>query len=256
MSLHIADEGAVRTLTIENPGKKNALDDEIVRELRDTLIATAYDDGIRVVVLTGAGGDFGSGADIATLGEGAHPLRKLRIVNEVAAAIHDLPQPVIAKVRGVAVGASLNLALGCDFVVADTSARFCEIFARRGLSLDGGGSWVLPRLVGMLQAKRLALLADMVDAQEALELGLITWLKEPEELDGFVAELASLLAAGPPIALAQSKALLHQSASSTFHDALLNEGTVQTVNFATDAPIAVKAFAAKETPEFEGKFRG
>jgi 2-(1,2-epoxy-1,2-dihydrophenyl)acetyl-CoA isomerase len=257
MTLEVNDRDGVRTLTISNPGKKNALDDETLATLRDTLIGTGYEKEVRVVVLTGEGGDFSSGADVSGLASGEkHPYYIMRIVGEVADALHDLPQPVIAKVRGVAVGAACNLAIGCDLVAADTTARFCEIFAKRGLSVDGGGSWLLPQVVGMRQAKRLALLGDMVGAQEALELGMLTWLKEPGELDAFVDDVAARLASGPPLGLAGTKALLQQAATSTFHEALAAESAWQITNFATDGPVAFEAFAKKQEPTFRGEFQG
>lgn len=176
-------------------------------------------------------------------------------LGDAALALHDMPKPVIAKVEGVAVGAGWNLALGCDLVVASTTARFSQIFARRGLSLDFGGSWLLPRIVGLQQAKRLALLADFVDADEALRLGLATWVKSPEEIDAFVDDLASRLADGPPIAMAQSKLMLGEAASQTFREALENESRAQVANFATDAPAARQAFLDKTEPRFEGKWQ-
>ncbi|MEP9385072.1 enoyl-CoA hydratase/isomerase family protein [Nocardioides cheoyonin] len=255
MTLHVKDEGAVRTLTFDNPGKKNALDHLTLRSLGETLRATAYDESVRVVVLTGAGGDFSSGADVSRLGaRAAHPYYGMRLTGEAAIALHTMPQPTVARIDGVAVGAAANLALGCDFVVASTAARFSEIFPRRGLSLDAGGSWLLPRAVGMLQAKRLALLGDIVGAEEMLALGLATWVKEPDELDGFMAELCDRLAAGPPIALAQTKELLHRSALGSLEQALVHEGAAQAVNFGTDAPAARKAFADRSEPEFTGEW--
>ena len=136
-------------------------------------------------MITGAGGAFCSGADISTP-EDIHPRHKLRRLTDVALALHELTVPTIAKVTGVAVGAGWNLALGCDFVVATPESRFCQIFSKRGLSVDLGGSWLLPKLVGLQQAKRLVLLADMIDADEARSLGLVTWVKAADEIDAFV----------------------------------------------------------------------
>jgi len=259
MNMQVKDDGAVRTLTLDRPHRKNALDPATSTALRDVLRETAYDAGVRVVVLTGAGGDFCSGADVSGDSvhavDDAHPLTRMRMWADLATALHDLPQPVIARVEGVVVGAGLSLALGCDFVVASTTARFSAIFARRGLSLDAGGSWLLPRTVGTLQAKRLALLADMVGAEEALSLGLATWVKEPDQLDGFVAELSERLAAGPPVAYAQTKDLIHRGAAGTFEEALAAESAAQVVNFGTDAPAARRAFADRTEPEFAGQWQ-
>ena len=116
----------------------------------------------------------------------------MRHIGDVALALHRLPQPTIAKIRGVAVGAGLNMALGCDLVVASTNARFSEIFARRGLSIDFGGSWVLPRRVGLHRAKELALLADIIDATEAERIGLVNRVVDDAELDAFVDDWATV----------------------------------------------------------------
>ncbi|MFV1365091.1 enoyl-CoA hydratase-related protein [Mycolicibacterium elephantis] len=248
------DAGGVRTLTLNRPARKNAINPQLWEELADALRAAARDTELRALVITGAGGAFCSGADISTP-EDIHPRHKLRRLTEVALALHELTVPTVAKVTGVAVGAGWNLALGCDLVVATPESRFCQIFADRGLSVDLGGSWLLPRLVGLQQAKRLVLLADTIDAEEARALGLVTWVKKAEEIDAFVAELADRLAAGPPVALAQSKALLNDGANVTLREALANEARAQPGNFATeDATEAYAAFAAKRAAKFTGRW--
>jgi enoyl-CoA hydratase/carnithine racemase len=177
----------------------------------------------------------------------------MRTLTEVALLLHELPIPTIAKVTGVAVGAGWNLALGCDLVVATPESTFSQIFARRGLSLDLGGSWLLPKLVGLQQAKRLALLAETIDAAEARSLNLVTWVVPAAEVDGFVADLGTRLAAGAPVALAQNKALLNEGADRTLRDALAGEARAQAVNFATgDVAKAYAAFAEKRQPHFTG----
>lgn len=251
-SLRIDDNQGVRTLTLNRPHRKNAIDVELWHALAAALRAADTDDSVRAVVLTGAGGAFCSGADIGT-GEVVHPRRKLQRLTDVALALHNLTVPTIAKVTGVAVGAGWNLALGCDLVVATPESTFCQIFSKRGLSVDLGGSWLLPKLVGLQQAKRLVLLADMIDAAEAHELGLVTWVQDADTIDGFVDGLAQRLASGPPFALSQSKALLNDGATATFAEALGNEARAQPGNFATaDSGEAYAAFAAKREPEFTG----
>jgi 2-(1,2-epoxy-1,2-dihydrophenyl)acetyl-CoA isomerase len=247
------DDDGVRTLTLNRPDRKNAINPQLWHELADALRVTARDD-VRVLVITGAGGAFCSGADISSP-EDIHPRHKLRRLTDVALALHELPIPTIAKVNGVAVGAGWNLALGCDFVVATPESRFCQVFSKRGLSVDLGGSWLLPKLVGLQQAKRLVLLADTIDADEAQSLGLVTWVKPTAEIDAFVADLAGRLAAGPPVALAQSKALLNDGADTTLRQALANEARAQPGNFATaDSMEAYAAFAEKREPVFTGRW--
>lgn len=251
----VSREDAVLTVTINRPHRKNALDPAAMVGLREAIDATAADETVRAVVLTGAGGDFCAGSDLGGSPKKGHPLHRMRRYAELVEALHHMPQPTVAKVDGVAVGAGCNLALGCDFVVASTTARFSQIFVRRGLSQDFGGSWLLPRVIGLQQAKRLALLGEVIDADEALRIGLVTWTKPPTEVDGFVADLAQQLAAGPPIALAQAKALLNEASSQTLREALEGEARAQLINLATDAPAAKRAFMDKTEPDFEGAWQ-
>lgn len=227
--------------------------DELLATFRE--IAPNPDD--RVVVITGAAGEFCSGADLTGGGTGdarRHQLAAMRHVGDVALALHRLPQPTIAKVRGVAVGAGCNLALGCDLVVAGSTARFSQIFARRGLSLDFGGSWLLPRRVGLHRAKELALFADIIDAAEAERIGLVNRVVADDQLDAFVDEWATRLAGGPPIAVALTKRMLDNAMQVTFEEALDDEGAAQTVNFGTaDTMEAMRAFVEKRPPQFEGR---
>ena len=160
-SLRVDRADGVVTITLDRPAKKNAINGAMWNELSAVVAEIARNSADRVVVITGAGGEFCSGADLSASRRRARSitLARLRRVGDLCLAIARLPQPTIAKVRGVAVGAGLNLALVCDLVVAAEGSRFSEIFAKRGLSLDFGGSWILPRLVGMHRAKELALLA-------------------------------------------------------------------------------------------------
>lgn len=245
----------VLTVTLNRPEKKNAANGTMWDELLDVARVIAADDSVRAVVLTGAGGAFCSGADVSGMGSGGvHSLASMRHITDVCLSWFRIPQPTIAKVRGVAVGAGLNLALVCDLLVASENARFSEIFARRGLSIDFGGSWSLPRRVGMHRAKELALLADIVDASFAAEIGLVNRVLPDAELDAFVDDWATRLAGGPPIALAMTKRLLNNSLNVTLEEALDDEGLSQSVNFGTsDTREAVAAFMDKRDPEFTGR---
>jgi 2-(1,2-epoxy-1,2-dihydrophenyl)acetyl-CoA isomerase len=139
-------------------------------------------------------------------------------------------------------------------VVAADNARFSEIFVRRGLSLDFGGSWVLPRRIGMHRAKELAFFGEIIGASDAFEMGLVNRVLPENEIDQFVDEWASRLAAGPPIALAQTKRLLNNSLNVTLEEALDDEAAAQTVNFSTsDTAEAMRAFIEKRDPKFTGK---
>jgi 2-(1,2-epoxy-1,2-dihydrophenyl)acetyl-CoA isomerase len=255
-TLQVARSGGVVTITLNRPEKKNAINDTMWDELLETFVAIANNTAEdRVVVITGAGGAFCSGADIGggAVSEG-NGLASMRHVGDVCSALHALPQPVIAKVGGVAAGAGLNLALGCDLIVASDEARFSEIFARRGLSVDFGGSWVLPRLVGLHKAKELVLFADIIGAKEAQEIGIVNRVVPASELDAFVDDWAARLAAGPPLALSMSKRLLDQSSAVSLAQALEAEALAQNVNFQSkDTAEAMIAFVQKREPHFEGK---
>ena len=253
-TVQVSRVDGIVTITLDRPAKKNAMNgamwDELLATFRE--IAGSADD--RAVVITGAAGEFCSGADLTGGGTQQHQLAAMRHVGDVALALHKLPQPTIAKVRGVAVGAGCNLALGCDLVVAGETARFSEIFAKRGLSVDFGGSWVLPRRVGLHRAKELAFFADIIDAAEAERIGLVNRVLPDGELDAFVQDWATRLAGGPPIALALTKRLLNNSMQVTMEEALDDEGMAQTVNFGTkDTPEAIMAFIEKRAPQFQGR---
>jgi 2-(1,2-epoxy-1,2-dihydrophenyl)acetyl-CoA isomerase len=255
--LQVERADSVVTITLENPAKKNALSSQAWQDLRDVcreIQARTRED--RVVVITGAGGEFCSGQDLWAGSDGPppHQLTAMREINAGVQAFHELPQPTLAKVRGVAVGVGANLALGCDLVLAAEGSRFSEIFTKRGLSLDGGGSWILPRLVGLHKAKELAFFGDLIDAEEALEMGLLNRVLPDSELDKVCDEWAARLAAAPPIALAQTKRMLDRSFEQSFEQALDDEARSQTVNFGTrDTPEAIRAFMEKREPRFEGR---
>ena len=254
--IEVTRDAGVATVTINRPQRKNAVTGDMWGQLAETFRALSADAEVRCVVITGAGGEFCSGADLSARsasGRPVHQLAAMRSVNDAALSLHRMPQPTIAKVRGVAVGAGCNLALGCDLVVAGETARFSEIFAKRGLSLDFGGSWLLPRRIGMHRAKELALFGDIISSSEARDLGLVNRVLPDGELDAFVDGWARRLAAGPPIALALTKRMLNNSLNVTMEEALDDEGAAQTVNFGTkDTLEAMEAFAQKREPKFKG----
>ena len=250
------DEG-IATITLNRPAKKNAMNEQMWDEMLVVLRGLSDGLGARVVVITGAGGDFCSGADLSgpVKDDKPHQLIAMRKVSEVALAFHRLPMPVIAKVRGVAVGAGCNLALGADLIVAANDARFSEIFAKRGLAIDFGASWLLPRLIGLHKAKELAFLADVISAPEAERIGIVNRVVEPEALDAFVDDWAHRLAAGPPLALRLTKRLLNEGSHTSMDQALEAEGWTQTVTIGstTDAVEAMQAFVQKRPPTFKGR---
>lgn len=256
--LSIFDDGPVRQLTIGNPGRLNAIPPD-----GWDLLRAAFDEfgrsPQRVLVVTGAGGAFCSGADLA--GDGFEPgagvagnVAWMRRPGAAATALHRLGKPTVAAVDGVAAGAGMNLALGCDIVIATERARFSEIFVKRGLTLDFGGTWLLPRIVGRAAAIDLALTGRMVDAAEALSMGLVARVVPVDQLEATVAETAAALAAGAPLAQRFIKTGLDRAEAMTFEQAIAYESQSQGVLLSSaDAGEALAAFVAKRPPRFQGR---
>ncbi len=246
----------VRVLTINNPKRKNAIPPDGWPQL-----AAAFDDFAasdqRVLVVTGAGEDFCSGADLGEGGLGtsiAERYESMAVVGRAATALRRLPKPVVAAVDGVAVGAGMNLALGCDIVLATPRARFSEIFVKRGLTVDFGGSWLLPRIVGLARAKELALTGRIVSGEEALEIGLVSKLVAPAGLAKAAIDLAGQLAEGAPLAQRFIKTALDRSLDMSFEEALAYEEQAQAVCLSSEDVVeGVQAFMEKRPPQFRGR---
>jgi 2-(1,2-epoxy-1,2-dihydrophenyl)acetyl-CoA isomerase len=258
MWLEIEDRGSVRWLTINRPDRRNAIPGNGWADLRDAFVELGPS-AQRVLVITGSGGAFCSGADLdpadaLELADVAGRHRRMKIVGAAALALHRLPKPTIAAVDGVAAGAGMNLALGCDVVIATRRARFSEIFVRRGLTVDFGGTWLLPRLVGLQRAKELSLSGRIVEADEALAIGLVLEVVEAESLEARVTEVAASLAAGAPVAQRLTKRGLDRSGELSFEEALAAEGQSQAICFGTeDVSEGIAAFLEKRPPEFTGR---
>ena len=258
-TLIIDRKDGVVTVTMNRPERKNAANGKMLTELRSTFEEVEDNPDDKVMVLTGAGGAFCSGADLSDpSGPATDPTRsglaRMRRLGDVALALHHVSMPTIAKVDGFAVGAGLSLALGCDLVVCSDRAKLSMIFAKRGLSLDNGASWLLPRLIGMARAKEVALFGDMWSAEEALAIGLVNRVLPVDQIDSFVADWARRLADGPPLALSMTKSLLHASANASMEQAVEDEARCQALNFSTtDTNEALAAFTEKRTPIFVGR---
>ncbi|HZE65778.1 MAG TPA: enoyl-CoA hydratase-related protein [Sporichthyaceae bacterium] len=242
-------EGVV-TLTLNRPERRNGITRELVDEAIAALHAVAADHRDRVLVLTGAAGAFCSGMDLAEP-LSPDPLTFMRRVGEFCRVLHELPIPTIAKVRGGAIGFGANLALCADLVLAAEDAVFGEVFAARGIGLDGAGSWTLPRLIGPQKAKELAFFGAKVTGAQAHELGLINRAVPDAELDKLVEDWATRLAAGPRRALSVIKAELNQSYERSFAAAIEVEAIAQAQAFSSpEAKEGVQAFLQKREPDF------
>ncbi|MHB1710945.1 MAG: enoyl-CoA hydratase/isomerase family protein [Acidimicrobiales bacterium] len=252
------NEGVV-TVTMNRPARKNAANGTMWRELATIFEDVATDRDDRVMVLTGAGDAFCSGADLGdpsdVAGRPGDPyLVQMRALSDVALRLHRLPKPTIAKVGGVAAGAGMSMALGCDLVVASDTARFSQIFSKRGLSVDFGASWLLPRFIGLHRAKEVAFFAEIMSAGDAAEFGLVNRVVPAGDLDTFVDEWARRLASGPPLALSMTKSMLNNSFGLSLDQALEEEARSQSVNFASaDTAEALGAFVQKREPHFRGR---
>ena len=258
-NIHIESSGTVTTVTIDRPRRKNACTPPMWAGLREGFRDIAVSPA-RAVVITGAGGDFCAGADVAggdddQAGSGPprHRVDLMREIADTVMAIHDCPKPVIAKVDGVAVGAGLGVALAADMVWCSPRSRFSLIFVKRGLSLDFGTSWLLPKRVGLHEAKRLAFTGEIIDAQRAADLGIVNEVVPVGGLDAAVDEMVATIATGPPIALANTKRYLNNASNISLFQALEAEALGQGVNFSTrDTKEAMSAFVEKRDPSFEG----
>ena len=252
--------GDVAVITLNRPEGMNALTDEMKLALLDAVSSVRDDEGVRALVLTGSGRAFCVGQDLrehaALLEAGdSAPLRTVREhYNPLVTMLAELPIPTIAAINGSAAGAGLGLACALDLRVGATGARYTTAFTGIGLTADSGLSWTLPRLVGTGRATALLLLAEPFTSEQALEMGLLNAVVEPEQVLPVALELATRLAAGPTAAYACVKESLAYSATSTLVDALAKEDELQTRAGRTqDHAAAVRSFLAKEPPTFVGR---
>lgn len=256
--LRAHDDGAIRRLVIDRPDRKNAVPYDGWPQLTEAFRQFEASEA-RVLILRGEGGDFCAGADLDPANRGSLDSavarhRRMKIVGEAALTLHRLSKPTIAAVDGVAVGAGMNLALGCDIVVCSDRARFSEIFVRRGLTLDFGGSWLLPRIVGMQRARELALSGRIIGAREAVEIGLAAEMVTADRLEERATEMAAGLLAGAPFAQMLIKRALSASFQRSFPDALATETDFQTVALGTeDAAEGMASFLEKRDPKWKGR---
>jgi 2-(1,2-epoxy-1,2-dihydrophenyl)acetyl-CoA isomerase len=259
--LRLERDAGVALITIDRPEKKNAFTAEMWSTLADLIEDVAADRDDRVLVITGTADAFSAGADLTDSRDKASgdegPLggaQTMREIHRGAAALTHLAKPSVAAVNGVAAGAGMNLALGCDVVFAAESARFTEIFVRRGLSVDYGGTWLLPRIVGLQRAKDLAMTGRMVSAAEALDLGLVLEVVPDAEILEHAMDYARELASLPPVPLSLIKHGLDTSFGRTMDEALEYEARAQATCFAThDLVEAFQAWAEKRPGTYHGR---
>ncbi|MEU4091029.1 enoyl-CoA hydratase [Streptomyces sp. NPDC026673] len=258
--LHVTDNGVSR-LTLNRPQAMNAITPDLRELLIQKFLEASADPAVRAVVLTGAGHRaFCAGADLR-----GGPAAADRVAGDVArtirsgaqrliAAVLDCEKPVIAAVNGTAAGLGAHLALACDLVLAADTAKFIEVFVRRGLVPDGGGAYLLPRLIGPHRAKELLFLGDDLPAAAAERIGLVNRVVPAGDLDKAVRALAERLAAGPTRALALTKQLVNAAPDSDRATAFAAEAAAQEQNMTTaDAHEGLRAFLERRPPDFRGR---
>ena len=255
--------GHVALLTLNRPDTRNALSGEEMFAAFEQLFARMNDDmNVRAAVLTGAGSAFCSGGNVAEMrdkqgmfgGSAEQVAANYRAgIQRIPRAFQTLQVPIIAAVNGAAVGAGNDLACMCDIRIAASNARFAESFVKLGIIPGDGGCWLLPRTIGMSRAAEMALTGDMVDATQALAMGLVSSVVAPQELVNVALALAERIAANPPQALRWTKQLLHQGRHGTLDDALNQAGVLQGQAHQTaDHAEAINAFFEKRQPVFRG----
>jgi len=255
----LAIEGGVARLRLERPDKLNSFTRAMHGDLVAALDAIEADASVRVVVLSAAGRGFCAGQDLADLSfDPAAPtdLGELidRHFNPLIRRLQAMPLPIVARVQGIAAGAGANLALACDIVIAARSATFLQAFVNIGLVPDSGGTWFLPRRVGIARAMGLAMLGGKLPAQQAADWGLIWECVDDDALDATVDALADRLAAMPTRAIAAVKRSIHAAQSSTLDAQLDLERDLQAeLGRSADYNEGVNAFLGKRAPRFTGR---
>ncbi|WP_329251866.1 enoyl-CoA hydratase-related protein [Streptomyces sp. NBC_01478] len=252
--------GQVAYLTLNRPEALNAITPAQRERLISLLAEASADPSVRAVVLTGTGRGFCAGADLrgGAAGEERIAGDVARVIRQGAqrliAAVLDCEKPVIAAVNGTAAGLGAHLALACDLVLAAESARFIEVFVRRGLVPDGGGAYLLPRLIGPQRAKELMFFGDALTAPDAERLGLVNRVVPDGELEKTAREWAERLATGPTRALALTKQLVNASLDGDRTTAFAAEAAAQEINMTTeDAREGVASFVERRSPEYRGR---
>jgi 2-(1,2-epoxy-1,2-dihydrophenyl)acetyl-CoA isomerase len=252
----------VAVLTMNRPDRLNALSGPMLDAMEAALVRLASDSAVGVVVLTGAGRGFCAGGDVKAMAEGTEAgegsleekAQSLRARMEVSRWLHEMPKPTIAMVRGAAAGAGLSLAMACDMRVASDGARFGTAFARVGYSGDFGGSYFLTQLVGTAKARELYYTAELVNAEQALAIGLVNRVVPDARLEDETMALAAKIAAGPRVAYRYMKRNMNAAESGTLTELLDLEAWHHTRTGATeDHREAARAFVAKREPVFRGR---
>lgn len=253
-------ENDVAWVTLNRPEQRNAVNGDMRDELIHVLTDARLNPDIRALVITGAGKGFCTGADLSgprregPTGPGVTREVMKSSSQRLIRALWDLEKPVVAAVNGVAAGLGSHLAFASDFVIAAEGVRFIEVFVRRGIAVDAGGAYLLPRLVGLQKAKELIYFGGDLPAAEAQAIGLVSKVVPADQLEAAAREWAETLAQGPTLAIGMSKRLLNRSLESDIDTALEEEALVQTiVTQSEDTKEGMTAFMERRSPKFSGR---
>lgn len=254
-------EGTVAWITLSRPDRLNALTATMSGELESAFRDAGTDERVRCVVLTGAGRGFCAGQDLTEFEAAYRSGKRPDIAEHLRTSYHrmipvvvETPKPVIAAINGVAAGAGLSLALACDIRIASDEAKITQAFVKIGLIPDSGGSYLLPRAVGYSKALELSITGDLIDANTALEVGLVSRVVQAVSFRDDVTALANRLASMPTLAIAATKSLLQGAPHLTLQDALEKEAAIQAeMGRTADHLEGVNAFVEKRDPRFEGR---
>jgi enoyl-CoA hydratase/carnithine racemase len=258
--IYTKEEG-VATITLNRPDARNSYSPEMLDSIYYAMEDAASDDGVRVLVLTGTGRAFCAGADVKAMAEkfdqpgGKRKVRKQKVnERQIYSSLHSFEKPLIAAINGVAVGAGLDIALACDIRIASDRARFAEVFIRRGLIPVGGGTYYLPRLVGTDKACLLIWTGDMIDAQEAERIGLVTMVVPHEELENATWQLAEKLVKGPSLAIKKAKRAIYEGLEMDLESTLDYVVPItKELHETEDHKEGAQAFVEKREPFFKGR---
>lgn len=259
-------DSGVTTITLNRPDRLNALSGAMLSELADVVERVSADDDARVVMITGAGEAFCSGADTDELaggsGTGPHQLgeggpealrRGFRDAQKVILGLHRMEKPVVAAVNGAAVGAGMDLACACDIRLASPKARFMAAYIRVGLFPGYGGAWLYPRLIGMGRAAEMMFTGDFMASEEAERVGLVNRVVPHDELLGETMALARRIADGPPVAMRLSKLMLQRGLEMDLDTAMQMSAAAETITLSSSDHLeGLAAMREKRRPRFRG----
>jgi 2-(1,2-epoxy-1,2-dihydrophenyl)acetyl-CoA isomerase len=260
--LAVAREDTVLRITLDRPEKRNALDDAMVAGLIELVVGAGSDESVRAILLTGAGDHFCSGADIVARNQGVGGRPRVGSIqrrlpwqaHRLVPVLLETQTPIVGAVRGWAAGIGLALTLAADVAVVAEDARFWAPYAARGFTPDGGVTWMLPRRIGEVRARRMLLLGERIDGVTAADWGLVDRAVPSSRVDAEAESVAAMLAEGPTVALGLTKSLLHTGRAAALEAHLRDEAfAMELSSRSEDFREGLAAFREKRSPKFSGR---